>query len=193
MVGKNGAGQTPKKALPKKKTTAKKSVILGKNGAGQTPKKFLPKKKTTAKKPVKAGKKSTWKPKRSPKNFLKMNKAAVKTKKTKKALRRLFKVKSYPNASDGLDINKPVRTMKNKHAVYRHNLSHVVKNIQTAYDGAKKNNARAIKLRSDEKESLRSVNAALVAVKGEEVKSAAIRKDKTENFPALPKEALNIK
>merc|ERR1711957_968585 len=98
MVGKNGAGQTPKKFLPKKKATAKKSVILGKNGAGQTPKKFLPKKKTTAKKPVKAGKKSTWKPKRSPKNFLKMNKAAVKTKKTKKALRRLFKVKSYPNA-----------------------------------------------------------------------------------------------
>merc|ERR1711957_887371 len=151
-------GQTPKKFLPKKKTTAKKSVKAA-------PKKFLPKKKTTAKKPVKAAKKSTWKPKRSPKNFLKMNKAAVKTKKTK----------------------------KNKHAVYRHNLSHVVKNIQTAYDGAKKNNARAIKLRSDEKESLRSVNAALVAVKGEEVKSAAIRKDKTENFPALPKEALNIK
>merc|ERR1711957_822197 len=82
IVGKNGAGQPPKKFLPKAKKAAvvhakgsscssyppqyqkacresrakalaaKKSVMVGKNGAGQTPKKFLPKKKTTAKKPV---------------------------------------------------------------------------------------------------------------------------------------------
>merc|ERR1711957_109068 len=154
-----------------KKVVAKKPVAKKPVAKKPVAKKPVAK-KPVAKKPVKAAKKSTWKPKRVKKNFLKMNKAAVKTKKTKNALRRLFKVKSYPNASDGLDINKPVRTMKNKHAVYRHNLSHVVKNIQTAYDGAKKNNARAIKLRSDEKEPLRSVNAALVAVKGEEVKSA---------------------
>merc|ERR1712093_232013 len=105
----------------------------------------------------------------------------------KKKLRRLFRVKSYPNARDGLDINKPVNDMKRKHTAYRKSLSGVVVSIQKAFDGAKENNNRANKLKKDENNSLRSVQAAMAAVRGEQAKSAKIRRDKADNFPPLPK------
>lgn len=169
--------QETKNAKPAKKATkAKPAKKATKAKPAKKASKAKPAKKATKAKPAKKSTKA------------KPAKKATKAKPAKSTNSdELARVKNYGNASAGLDINAPVNEMKRKHRAYRKSLSGVVVAIQHAFDGAKKNNKRAVKLHKDENDSLKSVQAALVAVRGEKAKSTAIRKDKQENFPPLPK------
>lgn len=114
-------------------------------------------------------------------------------KEDKKSDKRRLASTSYTNASLGLDLNAPVKTLEESLKKDRTSLFKLVGLIQKSHDQAKVNNEASTTLLGEEKTSMKSALAASKALSGQMKTTTKIRKDKAENFPALPKDVKNVK
>jgi len=97
--------------------------------------------------------------------------------------------KSYDtNASEGLDVMKPVNDLKASLKQKRESLSKTVVKIQGAHDQAKANNKLAKTLEGEENESMKQLEAARQVLKKVSDDTLVERIDEHMNFPPLPKE-----
>jgi len=116
---------------------------------------------------------------------------------TKKTMRRRRlagpNVKVYSNASVGLDLAAPVKSLNSNLNEDRQELSHQVQNIQKAHDDAEANNKQAGTLLAEEKSSMEKAIAAKQVLEGEMYTTGHLRKVEQENFPPLPKEVNDIR
>ena len=90
-------------------------------------------------------------------------------------------------------MKAPVTKMVSELAGHRTSLSKVTDDIIKAHVDAKANNDRATTLLGDEKKSKAEADAAVAVLHDLQKRTTTIRVDKEDNFPPLPKEAMDIK